>query len=221
MRESGILMHITSLPGPYGVGTMGKEAFAFVDFLKEAGQRYWQILPLTPTGYGDSPYQSCSTFAGNHYLIDLEQLIAEGLLKRDEVEAVNWGSCEEKVDFGLLYQSRLEVLELAYRRFQGGEAFEAFCRENSSWLPDFALFMALKVRNGGKPWYDWEDKLKFRDHDAVWQARSALREQTRFYCFVQYLFYRQWRALREYAHKNGVQIIGDVPIYVPLDSADV
>lgn len=221
MRESGILMHITSLPGPYGVGTMGKEAYAFIDFLKNAGQRYWQILPLTPTGYGDSPYQSCSTFAGNHYLIDLDTLISQGLLERSEVEAIDWGGSEEKADFGLLYQNRLRVLRLAYDRFQGGEAFDAFCRENGSWLPDFALFMALKAENGGKSWYEWEDKLKFRDYDAMWETRTALRDQIRFYSFVQYQFFRQWQALREYAHKNGVEIIGDVPIYVPLDSADV
>lgn len=221
MRESGILMHITSLPGPYGVGTMGKKAYAFVDFLKEAGQSKWQILPLTPTGYGDSPYQSCSTFAGNHYLIDLDTLISQGLLEPSEVENVNWGSSEEKADFGLLYQNRLRVLKLAYNRFQGGEAFETFCRENSSWLPDFALFMALKAENGGKPWYEWEKKLKFRDPDAIWQARQALREQLRFYAFVQYQFFCQWKALRDYAHSNGISIIGDVPIYVPLDSADV
>ena len=144
MRESGILMHITSLPGPYGVGTMGKEAYRFIDFLKNAGQHYRQILPLTPTGYGDSPYQSCSTFAGNHYLIDLDMLIEEGLLKKSEVENRDWFWSETKTDYGRLYNNRLTVLRLAYDRFQGGEDFDRFCRENSSWLPDFALFMALK-----------------------------------------------------------------------------
>lgn len=221
MRESGILMHITSLPGPYGVGTMGKEAFAFVDFLKEAGQSDWQILPLTPTGYGDSPYQSCSTFAGNHYLIDLETLIDQGLLEREEVEAVNWGSREEKADFGLLYQNRLPVLYHAFRRYPGSPEFDAFCRDNGDWLPDFALFMALKAENGGKPWYEWEDRLKFRDPEALDRARAALEEQILFYSFVQFLFFTQWNALRRYAHSNGITIIGDVPIYVPLDSADV
>ena len=135
MRSSGILMHITSLPGPYGVGTMGKQAFAFVDFLKEAGQSMWQILPLTPTGYGDSPYQSCSTFAGNHYLIDLEDLIGAGLLNKEEVEPIDWCWKDTKADFGRLYNNRLAVLRKAYARFQGGEAFEKFMEENASWLP--------------------------------------------------------------------------------------
>ena len=221
MRESGVLMHITSLPGPYGVGTMGKQAFAFVDFLKKAGQRYWQILPLTPTGYGDSPYQSCSTYAGNPYLIDLELLIEEGLLRREEVESIDWGWRADKVDFGILYHNRSKVLRLAYSRFAGGEEFETFCRDSGSWLPDFALFMALKEKFHGQPWYRWEDSLKFRDPGAVWNARQELKEEIRFHCFVQYVFHRQWNALRAYAHQNDVRIIGDVPIYVPYDSADV
>ena len=221
MRESGILMHITSLPGPYGIGTMGKDAYRFVDFLKAAGQHYWQILPLTPTGYGDSPYQSCSTFAGNHYLIDLDKLIEEGLLNKDEVENIDWGSDAACTDFGKLYNNRLNVLRLAYGRFSGNEDFDRFCRENSSWLPDFALFMALKAKLGGAPWYQWEEGLKRRDSDAIWNARQELKDEIRFYCFVQYLFDRQWTALRSYAHANGVKIIGDVPIYVPYDSADV
>ena len=221
MRESGILMHITSLPGPYGVGTMGKEAYRFIDFLEKAGQSCWQILPLTPTGYGDSPYQSSSTFAGNHYLIDLDLLVEEGLLKVEELSDIRWNVREEKVDFGLLYQSRLKVLRLAYARFEGGAAFDEFCSSNSSWLSDFALFMALKAKFGGKPWYDWDDGLKFRVSDAVWEARQQLRDEIRFYSFVQFLFYRQWSALRKYAHQKNIRIIGDVPIYVPYDSVEV
>ena len=221
MRKSGILMHITSLPSPYGVGTMGKQAYEFVDFLKKAGQSYWQLLPLTPTGYGDSPYQSCSTFAGNHYLIDLDMLVEEGLLEKSEIEHINWGGDPSRTDFGSLYNNRLNVLRKAYARFQGGDVFDAFCRENSSWLPDFALFMALKDSKQGKPWYQWESQLKRRDPDAIWQARQSLKEQIRFYYFVQYLFDKQWTALRAYAHENDIRIIGDVPIYVPLDSADV
>ena len=221
MRESGVLMHITSLPGKYGVGTMGKTAFEFVDFLKKAGQRCWQILPLTPTGYGDSPYQSCSTFAGNHYLIDLDILVQQGLLKQEEIENIQWNDSEEKVNFGLLYNHKLDVLRIAHSRFAGGEAFENFCRENSSWLSDFALFMALKERSGGQSWYSWEDDLKFRNPDAIWKVRQELRESIQFYCFVQYIFSSQWEALRAYAHENDIRIIGDVPIYVPLDSADV
>ncbi len=221
MRQSGILMHITSLPGPYGVGTMGKQAYAFVDFLKKAGQSQWQILPLTPTGYGDSPYQSCSTYAGNHYLIDLDMLAEEGLLQKEEYAGLDWGSNPNRADFGKLYQHRVGVLRKAYSRFTPDEGFETFCRENSSWLPDFALFMALKETHQGAPWYQWEPALKRREPEAMWNARQKLKNEIQFYCFVQYLFDRQWTALRAYAHNAGVQIIGDVPIYVPMDSSDV
>ena len=221
MRKSGILMHITSLPGPYGVGTMGRYAYDFVDFLKKAGQSCWQILPLTPTGYGDSPYQSCSTFAGNHYLIDLQQLVEQGLLKEEEISSIQWSRQEDKADFGLLYNNRLNVLRKAYARFEGGAAFDAFCVENEAWLPDFVLFMALKARTGGKPWYAWEDGLKRREASAMAAVRQELADELRFYSFVQYVFYSQWNALRSYAHKNGLELIGDVPIYVPLDSAEV
>ena len=219
MRESGILMHITSLPGPHGVGTMGAQAFAFVDFLKNAGQKLWQILPLNPTGYGDSPYQSCSTFAGNHYLIDLDLLADAGLLEPADLEGLE--TDPGKVDFGKLWSTRLNILRKAYARFSRQEELDAFARAHASWLPDFCLFMALKDRYQGAPWYQWEPALKFRDPDAMWSARQDLKDQIRFYTFVQYLFYSQWEALRSYAHENGIRIIGDVPIYVPYDSADV
>ncbi len=221
MRGSGVLMHITSLPGPYGVGTMGAEAFGFVDFLKKAGQSYWQILPLNPTGYGDSPYQSNSAFAGNPYLIDLDLLVQEGLLKPEEPASLCWCQTQTRVDYGLLYQNRMELFRCAYKRFSEAQALADFCLENGSWLPDFGLYMALKDKNGGKPWYQWEAPLKHREPEAIWQARQMLKEEIRFYSFVQYLFYRQWSWLLAYAHENGVQVIGDVPIYVPLDSVDV
>ena len=221
MRSSGILMHLSSLPGPYGIGTMGRQAYNFVDFLKSAKQRYWQILPLSPTGYGNSPYQCCSTFAGNHFLIDLELLVEEGLLNREEPAAVHWSDREDFVDFGIQYEHRLKLLRLACNRFTGGAEFDAFCSENGSWLWDYALFMALKDRSGGRAWYTWEEDLKFRKPDAVWNARQELKEDIRFYCFTQYLFFKQWNALHAYANSQDVRIIGDVPIYVPLDSADV
>ena len=221
MRESGILMHITSLPGPYGIGTMGKRAYDFVDFMKAAGQSCWQILPLSPTGYGDSPYQSCSTFAGNPYLIDLDMLVEDGLLLKAELENITWFDSETKVNYGTQYNNRWNVLRLAYGRFQGGEAFDAFCRENSSWLGDFTLFLALKAKNDNKMWNQWPAALKHREANAIWQARQELKDEIRFYSFVQYLFFTQWNALRAYAKKAGITIIGDVPIYVPLDSADV
>ena len=220
MRSSGILMHITSLPGPYGVGTMGKQAYKFVDFLEKSGQSCWQILPLTPTGYGDSPYQSCSTFAGNHYLIDLDTLVEDGLLTKADLTGIQWNTTEERADFGLLYKNRLKVLRLAFGRFVPDENYRDFCTKNGSWLPDFALFMALKEKFNGKPWYDWDEPLKFRQADAIWQARLEQKEEIAFFSFVQYLFFKQWNALHAYANKHNVTIIGDVPIYVPLDSIE-
>ena len=221
MRSSGILMHITSLPGAYGVGTMGKQAFAFVDFLKKAGQSVWQILPLSPTGYGDYPYQSCSTIAGNHYLIDRESLIEEGLLEKSEVDPIDWCWKDTKADFGRLYNNRLAVLRKAYARFQGGEDFEKFLEENASWLPDFTLFMALKGKYAGKPWYEWDEGVKMRRPAAMDAVRWDLAEEIRFFSFVQYLFFKQWNALHTYAAENGITILGDVPLYVPLDSVEV
>ncbi len=221
MRQSGILMHITSLPGPYGVGTMGKPAFDFVDFLHDAGQSLWQILPLSPTGYGDSPYQSCSAYAGNHYLIDLHILVCQGLLTEEEISSVSWCDREDRVDYGTLYSHRLNMLKTAYSRFTDWEALDAFCRDNGDWLPDFTLYMALKDIWQGIPWYQWPEALKLRQPDALWQQRRELKEEIRFYSFVQYLFDCQWNTLRQYAHSKGISIIGDVPIYVPLDSVDV
>ena len=221
MRESGILMHITSLPGPYGVGTMGKSAYDFVDFLDKAGQSYWQILPLTPTGFGDSPYQSFSSCAGNPYLIDLDTLVEEGLLKAEEPAGVNWGEKTERVDYGALYRERGKLLRLAYDRFTPDENYQAFCQENAQWLEDYGLFMALKEANGGKPWLQWDEPLRLRDEAALAQARKTYAGEISYHSFVQYLFDRQWKALRSYANGKGIRIIGDVPIYVPLDSADV
>ena len=221
MRSSGVLMHITSLPGPYGVGTMGRQAYEFVDFLKAAGQKYWQMLPLNPTGYGDSPYQSCSAYAGNPYLIDLELLVEEGLLSYGELDGFYWGADETRVDFGAQYQNREQVLRLAHSRFEENDEYEAFCRDNSAWLADFALYMALKKKYNGAPWFDWVEELKFRDPDALWNVRREMKDDIRFYNFQQYVFDKQWRSLRDYAHANGVEIIGDVPIYVPHDSVEV
>lgn len=221
MRKSGILMHITSLPGPYGIGSMGKCAYEFVDFLREAGQSYWQVLPLCPTGFGDSPYQSFSTFAGNPYLIDLDKLISEGLLKQDEVDAISWASDPCRVDYGCLYHNRTKLLRLAYARFTPDEDFSEYQSKNKSWLEDYALFMALKERYQGAPWLNWPEELALRKPDAMERVRRELSDSIRFHGFLQYLFFRQWKLLRGYANEKGIQIIGDVPIYVPLDSADV
>ncbi len=221
MRESGILMHISSLPGPYGIGSMGKNAYEFADFLKKSGQRVWQILPLSPTGYGDSPYQSCSAFAGNHYLIDLETLIDSGLLEKQEAESFFWGNNDEKVDFGALYENRNKVLRLAYSRFVPDEEYNKFVEENESWLSEYALFTAIKDVFGGKPWTEWPEKLRLRDEKALAEKREELKEDIAFRYFLQYEFFSQWEKLRSYANKNGIKIVGDIPIYVPLDSADV
>ncbi len=221
MRESGILMHITSLPGPYGIGTMGREAYRFVDFLEQAGQSYWQILPLSPTGFGDSPYQSFSAWAGNPYLIDLEQLIQEGLLKKEEVAPLDWGSDPGRVDFGAMYRQRGPLLHLARTRFQPDADYLTFVEENRDWLETYGLFMALKEQAGGKPWLSWPQPLRLRQKEALDTQRRLLADTVEDYFFQQYLFDRQWKALRRYARDKGIRIIGDVPIYVPLDSADV
>jgi len=221
MRQSGILMHITSLPGPYGVGTMGKNAYQFVDFLQSAGQSCWQILPLNPTGYGDSPYQSFSSWAGNPYLIDLDILAKEGLLKQDELERISWETTPNRVDFGLQYTKRYPLLRTAHERFVPGEEYNAFCQENAFWLNNYALFMAIKDALGGAPWLTWPEGLKTCRPEALEEQRQKLGKDLDFYRFLQYQFFRQWKALRRYANGKGIRIVGDIPIYVPLDSADV
>ena len=221
MRQSGILMHISSLPGPYGIGSMGAQAYQFVDFLEKAGQSYWQILPLSPTGYGDSPYLAFSTFAGNHYLIDLEELISLGLLLREEVEQIPRPAREDRADYGLLYNTRLPLLQKAFSRFLPDAAYEAFVVDNAEWLEDYALFMALKEKFRGAPWQSWTLALMMRLEPVLDDYRQELNEAIRFQYFLQYQFHRQWQALHRYANSKGIRIIGDVPIYVPLDSADV
>lgn len=221
MRKSGILMHITSLPGPYGIGTMGKSAYEFVDFLERAGQSYWQILPLCPTGYGDSPYQSFSTFAGNPYLIDLDRLVEEGLLTTEELEGFDWCADAQRVDYGRQYQYRAKVLRRAYGRFVPTDAYESFLTENGWWLEDYALFMALKEKLHGKTWQEWSISLMLRYEPVMASVRFELRDEIRYQYFLQYTFFGQWNALRQYANEKGIRIIGDVPIYVPMDSADV
>ena len=220
MRESGILMHISSLPGPYGIGTMGETAYRFVDFLVQTGQSYWQILPLNPTGYGDSPYQGFCSAAGNHYLIDLDMLIDEGLLTRDEVENVFWEDDPGRVNYGTLYNNRIPVLKLAFDRFTPTAEFASFVEQNP-WLGDYCLFMALKSHFEGKPWLDWPRELRDHEPQAIAAAMEEHAEEVALHQFLQFVFYRQWSALRGYAASKGIGIIGDVPIYVPLDSADV
>ena len=216
-------MHISSLPSEYGIGTMGKEARKFVDFLVKAGQTYWQILPVCPTSYGDSPYQSFSSFAGNPYFIDLTLLCGEKLLKKEECESYFWGKKRTEADFGTLYQNRYDLLKKAHSRFRKREPeeFSFFCEEEKEWLSDYAVFMALKDAHQGAAWEEWEDDFRFRKDAAMQKARITYAEEIHFYQMLQYLFFKQWRSLKEYANEKGIQIIGDVPIYVAGDSADV
>lgn len=223
MRKSGILLHISSLPSDYGIGTMGKEAYKFVDFLKEAGQGYWQILPVGPTSYGDSPYQSFSTNAGNPYFIDLDTLAEEELLKKSEYEKLDWGGHKNYVDYNALYNNRFKVLKKAFNRFKKGnlDDFYAFLQENEKWISNYAMFMSIKDVYDGKPWLDWDDGLRNHDGHSLWEFSNEHGDEIMFWEFLQFKFFEQWNALKKYANENGVQIIGDIPIYVALDSADV
>lgn len=219
-RASGVLLPIFSLPSKYGIGCFSKEAYQFIDRLKAAGQSYWQILPLGPTGYGDSPYQSFSTFAGNPYFIDLETLTGEGLLTAQECEYVCERIREDKIDYEKIYKIRFQILEKAFSRFGENDEYRAFVSENQFWLEDYSLYMAIKDRNGGVSWNEWEEPLKNKESQAIENAKAELSRQIAFYKFQQYEFDRQWKRLRSYANENGIEIIGDIPIYVAFDSAD-
>ena len=222
-RCSGILMPVSSLPGGYGIGSMGQAARDFVDFLVLAGQSVWQILPVGPTSYGDSPYQSFSAFAANPYFIDLDALEQRGLLTHDEIARFDFGpDAPEGIDYGALFRTRFAVLELAVRRFDAGEdAFRDFCAANAFWLDDYALFMALKAENGMRAFSLWPKDVRARRPAALAAARARLAGQVRFWQVVQYLFYEQWAALKAYANAKGVEFIGDIPIYVSPDSSDL
>lgn len=222
MRASGVLMPVSSLPSRFGIGCFSKEAYEFVDFLISAGQKYWQILPLGPTTYGDSPYQSYSTFAGNPNYIDLEALIRDGLLTEEEVSSIDWGQSEDRVDYKKVHKSRTKVLRMAFERYnleRDGE-FGAFVRENGFWLEDYCLYMAIKEDQGGTGWNVWPEELRNRHPGALQECREKLEDLISFYRFRQYLFHKQWNWLKNYANQNGVKIIGDLPIYVAFDSAD-
>ena len=222
-RSSGVLMPMSSLPSPYGIGTMGKSAFEFVDFLKAAGQKYWQLLPLGPTSVGDSPYSAFSTFAGNPYYIDLDLLVKDRLLKPEEPRAFRWGGRRSAVDYGSLAENRLTLLYIAYVRGQKrfADKVEAF-RKDRPWVETYALYMALKSHFEMLPWTEWPDEdIRMHRPEAVKRWSETLREEMDFHIFVQFLFFRQWDALRKYAHRKGISFIGDIPIYVALDSADV
>ena len=220
MRESGVLLPVASLPSDHGIGCFSKEAYEFVDQLKAGGQKNWQILPLGPTGYGDSPYQSFSTFAGNPYFIDLETLIKEGLLTREECDACDFGDNAEFIDYEKIYFSRFKILRKAFERFVPDEEFETFAEENKAWLEDYALYMAIKNSLGGISWSQWPAELKRRVPEAMEEKKKELEEEIQFIRFQQYEFTKQWTRLKKYANDQGIRIIGDIPIYVAFDSAD-
>ncbi len=221
MRSCGILMHITSLPSPYGIGTFGDEAMAFVDWLKSAGQKYWQVLPVGPTGYGDSPYQSFSTFAGNPLLIDLEELIKSGLITRDRCKMVDYGADPTFVDYEKVSRTKMLILREAYAAYREDAAYRDFVETESYWLDDYALFMAIKQENDLVSWTRWKDEIRKRDEKEMKAVKASLEKEIGFWKFLQFTFYRQYERLKNYANKNGVQLIGDIPIYVSPDSSDV
>ncbi len=226
MRKSGILLPVSSIPSRYGIGTFSKEAYDFVDFLKNAGQKLWQILPLGPTGYGDSPYQSFSTFAGNPYYIDLEKLTESGYLTKEDCEVCDFGENEEYVDYEKVYFSRFKILRKAFetafkeKHLQEDADYRQFAEENSYWLEDYALYMAVKDSLAGIQWTEWEEDIRLRKPEALKAYSEKYKEDVEFYRFQQYLFNRQWKALKKYANDNGIEIVGDIPIYVAFDSAD-
>ena len=261
-RNAGILMPVSSLPSPYGIGTFGKEAYDFVTFVKECNHKYWQVLPLGPTTYGDSPYQSFSAFAGNPYYVDLDMLIEDGLLKKSEVLSRDWGDGtvpvnvsegdalsgkyeiitdinigdERYVSYEKIYNSRFDVLRTAYGRFKEicaeskktlakglplYKQFDNFVRDNAVWLQDYALFMALKVHFNNVSWAEWDDDIRFRKPEAVARYREELADDLGYWEFIQFEFFKQWKALKKYANDNGIEIIADIPIYMGYDTADV
>lgn len=221
-RGAGILLSITSLPSKYGIGCFSKSAYNFVDWLKAAGQTYWQILPLGPTSYGDSPYQSFSTYAGNPYFIDLEALIEEGVLTREECEKADMGEEEGTIDYKKMYEGRYPLLRKAYERsnISQNPDYIRFMEENGWWLSDYALFMAVKGRFDGAPWTEWAQDIRLRWGYAMDYYRRELYFDIEFQQYLQFTFYKQWQALKDYANRQGVRIIGDIPIYVAMDSAD-
>ena len=221
-RASGVLLPVSSLPSKYGIGCFSKEAYKWIDQLKEAGQSYWQILPLSPTSYGDSPYQSFSSFAGNPYFIDLEELIKEGVLTKKECDAADFGKDASSVDYAKIYENRFKLLRLAYERsnISQNPDYNKFIWENGYWLEDYALFMAVKTKFDGAPWSEWADDIKRRYEYALDYYRKECYFEIEFYKYLQFVFAKQWNKLKEYANENGIEIIGDMPIYVAFDSAD-
>lgn len=222
-RGAGILMPVSSLPSKYGIGTLGKAAYDFVDDLVRAGQKYWQVLPIGPTSFGDSPYQSFSTYAGNPYFIDLDLLIEEGLLQRQEVETIRWYEKEDQVSYELLWEYRYSVLKAAFERsdHEKTKEYRDFMEREKDWISSYSLYMVCKEHFGNREWLSWKKDIRDRKMEALISYQVMLEKEIRFWEFVQYKFWQQWDRLHAYANEKGIQIIGDIPIYVALDSADV
>ena len=221
-RGSGILLAVSSLPSEYGIGTLGNAAYRFVDLLVDLKQRYWQILPIGPTSFGDSPYQPMSAYAGNPYLIDLDLLVEDGLLTNEEIRCYHWGTDDAMVDYSVLFENRYKVLRKAFERFDTeAVSFRDFLQVNKDWLDDYSLFMAIKNANDNKSWLEWDEEIRKKQPVALANCRKVLYNDITFWGFCQYEFALQWQKLRDYAHLKGVQIIGDVPFFVATDSADV
>ena len=224
MRGSGILLPITSIPSKYGIGCFSKEAYEFVDFLASAGQKYWQVLPMGPTGYGDSPYQSFSTFAGNPYFVDIEEFIEKKWISRKECDSKDWGEDPEKIDYEKVYKNRFKILKKAFLKSKISEDkdFLKFIKENKFWLDDYALFMALKENFKGKSFIYWPDEIRKHSKSAIkkYAEDPKYSDELMCYKFIQYYFHKQWFELKNYANEKGIKIIGDIPLYVAYDSAD-
>lgn len=222
-RGAGILLPVSSLPSNYGIGTFGKEAYNFIDLLVKAKQKYWQVLPIGPTSYGDSPYQSFSAFSGNPYFIDLDTLMEEGLLTREDVEQYEWGSNESYVDYAKVFESRFKVLRVAFNNSNHMDTaeYKDFCKASKFWLDDYSLYMAVKCKFDNKEWSEWDDDIRNREPEAVKRYAKELKEDVDFWKFCQFKFRQQWTELKKYANENDIRIIGDIPLYVAMDSADV
>ncbi len=222
-RGAGLLMPISALNSPYGIGTLGKEAYEFADFAKATGAKYWQVLPVGPTSYGDSPYQSFSAFAGNPYFIDPDRLVEEGLLKKSDMTGIRWCKEDTDIDYEAIYLNRFKILKIAYKnsKHKSEASYKKFVSENTYWLKDYAFYMAVKCENGGRSWQEWDDGIRKRKSSVVKDLERKLADEIEFWMFVQYKFEEQWNKLKKYVNDLGIEIIGDIPLYVALDSSDV
>ncbi len=221
MRKAGILLPITSLPSKYGIGCFSKSAYDFIDWLSEAGQSYWQVLPMGPTSFGDSPYQSPSAFAGNPYFISLEDLIDDGELSLDDCEDCDFGDNPTDINYEKIYNERFPLLKKAFNNFKPTEEYHSFTEKSRHWLDDYSLFMAIKDHFDGLEWYKWPEDIRMKQPESITKYKLMLEDEIRFWCYLQFKFYKQWYKLKKYANEKGIKIIGDIPIYASMDSSDV